>query len=118
MKAFEKIPDWANGTNCAITVCDADCQIIYQNEKAKQTYIKEGDLIGKNLMECHGSQAQAIIKRLLSTGGTNAYTIEKGEVHKMIYQTAWIHENGEIGGLVEISMIIPAQIPHFVRKVK
>ena len=33
---------------------------------------------------------------------------------KMIYQTAW-KENGEVAGLVEISMVIPEDMPHYVR---
>ena len=49
------------------------------------------------------------------TGGTNAYTIEKQGVRKMIYQTAW-RERGEIRGLVEISMELPDEMPHYIRK--
>ena len=54
------------------------------------------------------------IADLLATGGSNAYTIQKNGVKKMIYQTAW-KENGEVAGLVEISMIIPEEMPHYVR---
>jgi hypothetical protein len=32
----------------------------------------------------------------------------------MIYQTAW-KENGKVAGLVEISMIIPEDMPHYIR---
>ena len=56
-----------------------------------------------------------MIRRMLATGGTNAYTIEKQGTHKMIYQTAW-KERGEVRGLVEISMEIPAEMPHYIRK--
>ena len=116
MKTFPvDMPDWADGMACAITVCDADCTIIYQNERARQTYIKHGDLIGRNLMDCHPEHARAIIADLLATGRTNAYTIEKQGVRKMIYQTAW-KECGEIRGLVEISMELPAEMPHYIRK--
>ena len=52
---------------------------------------------------------------MLASGGTNAYTIEKQGVLKMIYQTAW-KERGEVRGLVEISMEIPAEMPHYIRK--
>lgn len=34
----------------------------------------------------------------------------------MIYQTAWKDENGTVCGLVEISMVIPATLPHYIRK--
>ena len=36
-------------------------------------------------------------------------------VRKMIYQTAW-RERGEIRGLVEISMELPDEMPHYIRK--
>ena len=93
------IPDWAKELNCSITVCDKDGVIVYQNDRAVEQYRKRGDLIGRNL---------------LATGGTNSYTIEKNGVHKMIFQSAW-KENGFVAGLCEISMIIPAELPHHVR---
>ena len=33
---------------------------------------------------------------------------------KMIYQSAW-KENGEVAGFVEISMVIPEDMPHYVK---
>lgn len=110
------MPDWADGMACAITVCDADCTIIYQNERARQTYIKHGDLIGRNLMDCHPEHARAIIADLLATGRTNAYTIEKQGQHKLIYQTAWKVADGTVLGLVEISMVLDPPLPHYVRR--
>ena len=32
----------------------------------------------------------------------------------MIYQTAW-KEDGIVAGLVEISMVIPSDMPHYIR---
>lgn len=106
--------EWAKEMNCAVTVCDTKGQIIFMNEKACKTFGKYGDMIGKNLFDCHNPQSVAKIRELLETGGTNAYTIEKGGLKKMIYQTAWF-ENGVVGGLVEISMVIPEEMPHHVR---
>ena len=80
---------WADEVDCAVTVCDTEGVILYMNEKARATFAKHGDLIGRNLFDCH--------------------------VRKMIYQTAW-KEHGEIRGLVEISMEIPAEMPHYIRK--
>ena len=94
--------EWANEMNCAVTVCDTKGIILYMNEKACRTFAKHGDLIGK-------------IRELLETGGVNAYTIEKNGVRKMIYQTAW-KQDGVVGGLVEISMEIPGEMPHYMRK--
>lgn len=116
MKEFENsIPDWAWGMNCAITVCDADCRIIYMNARSRETYKKHGDLIGYNLLDCHPERAQAIICRLLAEGGQNCYTIEKKGVHKMIYQSAWTRD-GKVAGLVEVSIVLPDELPHYVRE--
>ena len=100
--------------NCAVIVCDKDGVILYMNDKAKETFAKHGDLIGKSLIPCHNDRSRAIIADLLATGGSNAYTIQKNGQKKMIYQSAW-RENGEVAGLVEISMVIPEEMPHYVR---
>lgn len=105
---------WSEQTNCAITVCDTEGIILYMNEKARRTFAKHGDLIGKNLLECHNERSQAKIRELLATGGTNSYTIEKNGIRKMIYQTAW-KQGDAVAGLVEISMEIPEEMPHYVR---
>lgn len=107
--------EWANEMNCAVTVCDTKGIILYMNEKACRTFAKHGYLIGKNLFDCHNPQSQAKIRELLETGGVNAYTIEKNGIKKMIYQTAW-KQDGVVGGLVEISMEIPGEMPHYMRK--
>lgn len=108
------IPEWAKEMNCAITVCDCEGIVIYMNDKAKATFSKHGELIGKSLMDCHSERSKGIIRELLATGGTNVYTIEKQGIHKMIYQSAW-KEDGVVRGLCEISMVIPEDMPHYVR---
>lgn len=55
-----------------------------------------------------------MIRHMLATGESNAYTITKNGVRKIIYQTPWRVE-GRIAGLVEISMVIPAEMPHYDR---
>ena len=42
------------------------------------------------------------------------HMMKKG-VRKMIYQTAWKRE-GVVCGLVEISMEIPGEMPHYIRE--
>ena len=106
--------EWAEQMNCAVTVCDSEGVILYMNEKARQTFASHGDLIGKNLFECHNEESKAKIRHMLSTGESNAYTIAKGDVRKMIYQTPW-RKDGKIAGMVEISMVIPTEMPHYIR---
>lgn len=108
------VPDWAKELDCSITVCDKNGIIVYMNDRAVEQYKKHGNLVGKNLFDCHNEHAMGIIRKLLAEGGTNSYTIEKNGTHKMIFQSAW-KENGAVAGLCEISMIIPAELPHYVR---
>ena len=56
-----------------------------------------------------------IINRLITEGANNAYTIEKRGLRKLIYQTPW-YESGEVAGLVEFSLEIPQEMPHYVRE--
>ena len=108
------LPDWAFEMNCAVTVCDAEGTVLYMNEKALETFAKHGDMRGRNLIPCHNEDSVRKIRHMLETGESNAYTITKNGVRKMIYQTPW-RVDGKIAGLVEISMVIPAEMPHYDR---
>lgn len=108
--------DWAEGMAYAVTAADAEGVITYMNRRAREQYKKHGNLVGKSLYDCHGERAATIIRRLLTEGGTNAYTIEKEGLRKMIYQTAVTAADGRVEGIVEVSMVIPGELPHYVRK--
>ncbi|MBO7540910.1 MAG: diguanylate cyclase [Bacteroidales bacterium] len=103
--------------NVAITVCDTEGNILDMNAKSAKTFEKSGgkDLIGGNLLNCHPEPARSKLVDMLNNPRTNAYTIEKNGVKKLIYQTPW-YDNGVFGGLVEMSMEIPFEMPHYVRK--
>ncbi|OFY43221.1 MAG: PAS sensor protein [Bacteroidetes bacterium GWF2_40_14] len=105
---------WADELSCAVTVCDKEANVVYQNEKARKTFENYGDLIGKNLKECHGEKSWNMILDMLKNGKSNTYTIEKKGVKKMIHQTPW-YRNGELMGLVEFSIVLPEEMPHFIR---
>ncbi len=107
--------NYFNELDCAITVCDTQGVVIYRNKKSQQTFAKHGELTGKNLKDCHPPHAWEKILQMLRTGESNAYTIEKNGQKKLIYQTPW-RENGELKGLIEFSMVIPFEMPHFVRQ--
>lgn len=113
----KSVPEWVYGMNCAVTVVDRDCKILYMNGRSRATFASRGggDLIGHNIMDYHNDRSREIIRRLLAEGGSNAYTISKEGLKKMIYQTAWRDSKGEVGGLVELSMVIPDEMPHYIR---
>lgn len=110
------IPDWAKELPASITVTDKEANILFMNDKALSTFAKYGgtSLIGQSLFNCHAESSAAKIRSLLETGGTNVYTIEKQGQKKLIWQSAWF-QNGAVSGLVEISLILPAEMPHFIR---
>lgn len=105
--------------NVAITVCAADGRILAMNKKSETVNLKPGQdsIIGQNVLDCHPQPARTKLQELLDKQSTNAYTIEKNGVKKLIYQTPW-YENGVFKGLVEFSMEIPFEMPHYVRKPK
>lgn len=108
---------WAEDMNCAVTVCDKNGIIIYMNSKSRATFCKDGvSLIGSSLFECHPEHARMKIRQMLAGGESNSYTIAKNGVKKMIYQTPWRSADGSIAGLVEISMVIPEDLPHYIRQ--
>ncbi len=111
------MPDWVTSFPGAVTVADRELVIRYMNDKAIATWADKGgaSLIGKDLAECHNPKSREMIQRLLETGGTNSYTVEKKGLKKFIYQSAYRDEKGEVAGLVELSMVIPENLPHFVR---
>jgi hypothetical protein len=112
----ESAPDWAIGFPAAVTVSGADGTILYMNDKAARTFAGSGGraLVGSGLMDCHKEASRTAIRRMMDEERPNAYTIEKGGLRKMIYQAPW-YRDGEVAGLVEISMEIPDALPHFVR---
>lgn len=95
----------------SMTVCDKEGNVVYQNNRAVAAL---GEARGHNLQECHKASSWEQIQRMLSEGSTNAYTIEKQGLRKLIYQTPW-YEDGTVAGLVEYSIVLPSQMPHKVR---
>lgn len=108
--------DWFNGITIAITVSDADGNIIEMNDASAKVFEKYGgrELIGQRLNNCHNSNSIAIMSRLLSEGKNNVYTIEKNGQKKIIFQTPW-HKDDKIAGLIEFSFVLPNEMPHFIR---
>lgn len=43
------------------------------------------------------------------------YTIEKQGQKTLIYQAPW-HQDGRYRGFIELSLELPAEMPHFVRQ--
>ncbi len=113
--------NWSNSLPfVAITVSDKEGKIVDMNERSAVTFSTSGgkELIGKPLFDCHPQRAIEIIKKLMTSEQVNAYTIEKEGLKKLIYQTPWYDNKGEFAGLVEMSIVLPENMPHYVRTPK
>ena len=108
--------DWTREFPAAITVCDAKGIILAMNNKSCETFADDGGiaLIGANLLDCHPEPSRSKVAELLQSAKSNVYTIEKNGVRKLIYQSPW-YVDGTYAGLVELSLPLPAEMPHFVR---
>ena len=108
---------WVAEFSGAVTVCDRHGVIVEMNARSADSFAGDGGvaLIGSNLLNCHPEPSRTQVAELLAGPRVNAYTIEKRGVHKVIYQAPWF-EAGASAGLVELSLEVPAAMPHFVRQ--
>lgn len=114
--AIQSLEDFLGAIDGAITVCDADLTLLYMNEKAKATFggPDGAPAIGDSLAGCHKPASVQKIKAIIAAGEPNVYTISKGGVRKLIWQAPWT-KDGAVAGLVEISLPLPASMPHYDR---
>jgi transcriptional regulator with PAS, ATPase and Fis domain len=108
--------DWIQEFPGAVTVCDEAGIIVAMNDKAVSTFADDGGaaLLGKSVMDCHAERSKTIIQEIMAGGRPNIYTIEKKGKKKLIYQSAWT-KDGAFAGIVELSLEIPFEMPHFIR---
>ena len=114
--------DYFKGINIAVTVSDKDGNVIYQNDSSIDV---NGDARGRNLEQCHNPRSWEMIRHMIDDNVSNVYTISKKGKKKLIYQTPWYETgNGERAtaegklapaGLVEFSIILPEEMPHYDR---
>lgn len=107
---------WVDEFPVAVTVCDAKGVITELNNAATQAFAEDGGraLVGRNLLDCHPEHARTVVNDLLSARRANTYTIQKDGRRKLILQSPW-YRNGQFAGIVELSIELPASIPHFNR---
>lgn len=107
---------WIEQLDSNVIVCNAEGIIVYMNETAIRNYAKDGGaaLIGRNLMDCHGEESRRKLLEMMATHRRNVYTIEKNGRKKLIYQAPWM-DGEEFLGIVELSLEIPFEMPHYKR---
>jgi transcriptional regulator with PAS, ATPase and Fis domain len=114
--SLEKNTHWLDGIQVAVTYCDANGIIRDMNTAAIAVFSKDGGekLIGGNVLDCHPEPGQKKLKNLIDHPHVNVYTIEKDGHKKLIYQ-APVMDGEKFMGIVEISLPIPNEVPHFMR---
>lgn len=105
--------DYLENVAFAATVCDKNGIVLYQNAPARQ---RDGEVIGKNLLNCHSPKSNEKIRYMLETGKSNTYEVIQHSKHYFIHHTPWFEEpGGEVSGLIEFEIEIPGDYPTFNR---
>lgn len=104
--------NYLDTVNFAATVCDKDGIVLYQNNRAIK---RDGDVTGKNLYDCHSPKDGRMIRQMIETGSTNTYqTIHHGKC-RLVHQTPWYDQCGNVAGLIELAVDLPDNMPVFDR---
>lgn len=110
--------DWIKDFSVAVVICDRKGVLTYLNDAAAEMYAHAGGyaLLGKSIMEgCHKQQASNDkMIEIMETRKPYTYSIERNGVKRLIHQMPHII-NDEVVGIVEVAIIVPFDIPHFVR---
>lgn len=92
----------------AVVICDKEHKIIYMNSAACENYSKWGgaDLLGKNLLECHNTKSQEMIKKIVEwfqadKSHNRIYTHYNEKQNKDVYMIALRDEQGALIGYYE-----------------
>jgi len=109
--------EWVKEFPGSIIACDENGIITDLNDKAAASYATEGGraLLGTNVLDCHPEPARTKLGELMAGRTRNVYTIEKAGVKKLIFQVPRMEE-GKFRGYVELSLEIPFDMPHFLRR--
>lgn len=109
--------DYFEGADVAVTICAKDGTILDMNQKSRKTFLKPDrpEIIGQNVLDCHPEPARSLLADMLQNPRTNVYTVEKEGLKKLIFQCPW-YDDGEYDGFMELSMVLPENMPHRVRK--
>lgn len=93
---------------CAVVICNLEHEIIYMNPAAIARYEKSGgaDLVGQNLLDCHGSHSQEMIRKVVlwfreSKEHKRIYTFHNEKENRDVYMVALRDEDGTLIGYYE-----------------
>ena len=107
---------WLEEFPVAITVTDAQGNILAMNARSRESFEKDGGgaLVGRSVFDCHPEPARTRVRELFERRAANHYTTRKNGQRKIIHQIPW-YRDAAFAGFVEISIPIPDELPHFDR---
>jgi transcriptional regulator with PAS, ATPase and Fis domain len=108
---------WVKKFPAEVMVCDSDGIILAMNNHAEALFADDGgsDLLGRNVLDCHPDPAFKTLEGMLENRSTNCYFNTGHGEKRFIFQSPW-YTDGRYSGFVEISFMVPANIPHFIRE--
>jgi len=107
---------WFEEFPAPITVTDATGTILAMNAASRRLFEADGGgaLVGHSIFDCHPEPALTRTRALYAGREPNHYTVRTRGVRKIIHQLPWT-SNGVFGGFIEISLVIPEELPHHDR---
>lgn len=89
-----------------IVICGLQNEILYMNPAARERYAKHGELTGKSLSDCHNTDSNEKIRRVLEWFGADkehnlVYTFRNERENKDVYMIALRDDDGELIGYYE-----------------
>lgn len=94
--------------NAPVVICDMNNIIIYMNPTACERYSKKGgkNLVGKSLLDCHNSDSNEKILKVLEWFSQNKnnsrfFTFHNPKENKDVYMIALRDDNGNLIGYYE-----------------
>lgn len=109
--------DWADDLEISVMATDEHGVITYMNAFAERANQDAGGakLIGASLFACHPERSLARVHELYQAPGPSHYTVARSGRRKIIHHLPR-YRDGRFAGVVEISVPIPAELPHFERR--
>ncbi|MGA2504497.1 MAG: diguanylate cyclase [Anaerolineales bacterium] len=108
---------WVKGVPAEIMVCDSSGIILELNDHAEALFAGDGGkgLLGANVLDCHPDPAFTKLEGMLDDQSTNYYFNTENDEKRFFFQSPWYLE-GLYSGYVEISFIVPENVPHFIKE--
>ncbi len=110
---------WVKEFPVTLTVIDKNDVIIDMTERTAKGFAESGhpDLIGASVFDCHPEGAKLKLKALIDSRRTNVYTYTRDGRKKLVFQAPWTID-GEFAGYLDMTLELPADMPHFDRDAK